>query len=60
MQLMKFRDGFSLYKTITFDDELGSAVDQYTVYKGEDLYLALDNKSIPSVFNFFNVKWSYK
>jgi hypothetical protein len=60
MQLMKFKDGLSLYKTIIFDEDLGSAVNQYTVYKGEDLYLALDNKSIPSVFNFFNVKWAYK
>ena len=60
MQLMKIKGDLSLYKTTTFDEYLGSAVDVYNVYKGEDLYLALDNKSMPSVLNFFNIKWEYK
>ena len=58
MELIKVNGGLSLYKTTTFNADLGTAVDQYNVYKGEDLYLALDNKSIPNVFNFFNVKWN--
>ena len=60
MELLKVRDGLSLYRTTTFNSTLGTAVDQYSVYKGEDLYLALDKKTIPSVFNFFRIKWSYK
>jgi len=60
MQLLKIKGDLSLYKTTTFNADLGAAVDVYNVYRGEDLYLALDNKSIPSVFNFFRVKWSIK
>lgn len=60
MELMKVRGDLSLYKTTTFSAEMGKAVDVYNVYKGDDLYLALDSKSIPSVFNFFKVKWQYK
>jgi hypothetical protein len=60
MELMKVRDGLSLYRTTTFDVDLGTAVDQYNVYKGEELYLALTSKTIPNVFNFFNIKWVSK
>jgi hypothetical protein len=60
MQLLKINGDLSLYKTTTFNDDLGSAIDVYSVYKGEDLYLTLDRKSIPSVFNFFQVKWTMK
>jgi hypothetical protein len=60
MQLMKIKGDLSLYKTNTFNDDLGTAVDVYNVYRGEDLYLSLDNKSMPSVLNFFRVKWEYK
>ena len=60
MQLMKIKGNLSLYKTTRFDSDLGTVVDQYNVYKGEDLHLALDDKTIPSVFNFFKIKWSYK
>ena len=60
MELIKVNGDLSLYKTTTFNADLGTTVDQFNVYKGEDLYLALDKKSIPSVFNFFNVKWTTK
>jgi hypothetical protein len=60
MELMKVRDGLSLYKTMAFIDDLGEAVDQYIVYKGDNLYLALDKRTIPNVFSFFNVKWTSK
>ena len=60
MELLKINGELSLYKTTIFNDDLGTAVDVYNVYKGEDLYLALDNKSMPSVLNFFSVKWEYK
>jgi hypothetical protein len=60
MELMKVSNGLSLYRTTVFDIDLGTAVDQYNVYKGEELYLALTNRTIPNVFNFFNVKWTTK
>jgi hypothetical protein len=60
MALIKINGDLSLYKTTTFNADLGTAVDVYHVYKGEDLYLTLDNKSMPSVLNFFRVKWEYK
>jgi len=60
MTLIKINGDLSLYKTTTFNADLGAAVDVYNVYKGEDLYLALDRKSMPSVLNFFRVKWEYK
>ena len=60
MELIKINGDLSLYKTTTFDDDLGTAVDVYNVYKGDNLYLKLDNKSMPSVFNFFRVKWEFK
>jgi hypothetical protein len=60
MELIKVNGELSLYRTTTFNADLGTAVEQYNVYKGEDLYLALDNKSMPSVLNFFQVKWEYK
>jgi hypothetical protein len=60
MQLLKINGDLSLYKTTTFNEDLGTAEDVYNVYKGEDLYLALDSKSLPSVLNFFQVKWDYK
>jgi hypothetical protein len=60
MELMKERDGLSLYKATEFNEDLGAGVDKYTVYKGEDLYLALDQRSLPNVFLFFHVKWTTK
>jgi hypothetical protein len=60
MQLIKINGDLSLYKTTAFDADLGTAVDVYNVYRGEELYLKLDNKSMPSVLNFFRVKWEYK
>jgi hypothetical protein len=60
MELLKINGDLSLYKTTTFDADLGTAVDVYNVYKGDELYLKLDEKTIPSVFNFFRVKWEYK
>jgi hypothetical protein len=60
MELLKVRDGLSLYKTSTFNEDMGGAIDQFIVYKGGDLYLALDKRSMADVFNFFNVKWTSK
>ena len=60
MELLKVRDGLSLYKTTTFNSDLETAVDQYLVYKGEELYLSLTSRTIPNVFSFFNVKWTNK
>jgi len=60
MQLLKIKGDLSLYKNTTFNADMGTAVDVYSVYKGDELYLTLDKKSIPNVFNFFQVKWSYK
>jgi hypothetical protein len=60
MELIKINGDLSLYKTTQFNADLGTTVDVYNVYKGENLYLKLDNKSMPSVLNFFNVKWEYK
>jgi hypothetical protein len=60
MQLIKVNGDLSLYKSTTFDANRGTAVDVFTVYRGEDLYLKLDSKSLPSVLNFFKVKWTYK
>jgi hypothetical protein len=60
MELLKINGDLSLYRTTTFDAEQGTAVEVFNVYKGEDLYLKLDKKSLPSVLNFFNIKWEYK
>ncbi len=60
MELMKVKGDLSLYRTTKFNSDLGTAVDQYIVYKGEELYLELDRKTIPNVFNFFNVKYTIK
>jgi hypothetical protein len=60
MELIKINGDLSLLRTTNFDANLGTSVDVYNVYKGEDLYLKLDNKSMPSVLNFFKVKWEYK
>jgi hypothetical protein len=60
MELIKVNGDLSLYRTTEFNEDLGTATDVYNVYKGEDLYLKLDSKSMPSVLNFFKVKWEYK
>jgi hypothetical protein len=60
MQLLKINGDLSLYRTTTFNEDLGTGIDVYSVYKGDDLYLTLDRKSMPSVFNFFGIKWTMK
>ena len=62
MQLIKSRNGFSLYKDIEFDPESIDPLQEsycFYVYADDKLHLALDEKLLPSVFHFFNVKWSY-
>jgi hypothetical protein len=60
MELIRVNGDLSLYRRTAFNANLGTAVDEYNVYRGEDLYLKLDSKSMPSVLNFFKVKWIYK
>jgi hypothetical protein len=60
MELLKVNGNLSLYRTTEFDAQIGAPVDVFYVYKGDDLYLALDQKTIPNVFNFFQVKWTEK
>jgi hypothetical protein len=62
MQLIKSRNGFSLYKNVAFDPESIDPLKEYYsfyVYADDKFHLALDEKLLPSVFHFFNVKWSY-
>ena len=63
MELLNSKNGFSLFRNAEYDYEATeplNAVDRFYVYKGKELYLALDEKSLPSVFNFFGLKWSYR
>jgi hypothetical protein len=63
MELIDSKNGFHLFRNSeqAFDavDPL-QRVDKFYVFKGEDLHLALDEKSMPSVFNFYELKWSYR
>jgi hypothetical protein len=60
MELLSINGDLKLYRTTEFNSDLGTATDVYNVYKGDELYLKLDRKSMPSVFNYFHVKWEYK
>lgn len=60
MELMKTRDDLSLYRLSHVDYESDLAfqkVDNYYVYQNGKLYLELSNKSLPSVLQFFDVKY---
>jgi len=61
MELMKTRDDLSLYRLSHVDYESEPAlqkVDNYYVYQNGKLYLELSNKSLPSVLQFFDVKYA--
>lgn len=63
MQLISYSNGFKLYKHVEYDHEAitpGSPVYKFYVYRNNDLHLALDQKSLPSVMKFFGVRWSYR
>jgi hypothetical protein len=63
MQLMKVKGGLTLYRNVEFDPELTGRLksyDHFYVYKGEELHLVLDEKTMPDAFNFFGLKWSYR
>jgi hypothetical protein len=60
MELMKTRDDLSLYRLSHVDYESYPAfqkVDNYYVYQNGKLYLELSNKSLPSVLQYFDVKY---
>jgi hypothetical protein len=60
MELMKTRDDLSLYRLSHIDydsDPAFQKVDNYYVYKNGKLYLELSNKSLPSVLQYFEVKY---
>jgi hypothetical protein len=63
MELLASRNGLNLYRNLEYDNEAIeplNPVDRFYVYKGGKLYLALDEKSLPSVFNFYGLKWTYR
>jgi predicted CopG family antitoxin len=61
MELVKTRDDLSLYRLSHVDydsDPAFQTVDNYYVYQNGKLYLALSNKSLPSVLQYFDVKYA--
>jgi len=63
MQLVKTKDGMSLYKKVVTNPEIvnpGEIRYEYFIYKGDKLYLAANGKALPNVLNFFGLKWSYE
>ena len=66
MELLKSRDGLVLYKYVNydytdFDSNSGksfSTFNTYYVYRADKLYLELTENSLPSVFQFFDVKYT--
>ena len=63
MQLIDSKNGLSLYESAELDYESVEPlqpVKYFYVYMGEALHLALNEETLPSVFNFFGVKWSYR
>ena len=58
MQLMKSRNGYTLYRNIEFDYESVTPtqpIEKYYVYKGDSHYLTVEAASIPSVFSFYGL-----
>jgi hypothetical protein len=63
MQLIKSRNDLSLYECVEHDYDSGDPLKTYKkfyVYNGEKLHLELNRESLPSMFAFFGVKWSYE
>jgi len=63
MRLIESQNGLSLYESAELDYESIDPLqtyNKYYVYNGEAMHLALNEASLPSVFNFFGVKWSYR
>lgn len=58
MELIRSRSGHTLYKNKEFNSDSsipGQPIEKYYIYRGENIYLALDEKSLPNVFSFFNL-----
>ena len=58
MQMIKSRNGYTLYKNIEFDYESATPaqpIEKFYVYRGDSLFLAVSEASIPSVFNFYGL-----
>ncbi len=63
MELLDSKNGLNLFRNVEYDQEAIeplNPVDKFYVYKNDQLYLALDEKSMPSVFKFYELKWSYR
>jgi hypothetical protein len=63
MQLIASRDGYKLYRNVEYDYDAAqpfAPIDKFYVFKGKDLHLALDEKTIPPVFNFYGLEYSYR
>ncbi len=63
MQLVKTKGDFTLYRNRIIDPEIASfdkRKDMFYIYRGDQLYLALDQKSMPNAFVFFGLKWSFE
>ncbi|MBN1142791.1 MAG: hypothetical protein JXA72_00135 [Bacteroidales bacterium] len=63
MELISYSNGLKLLKHVEYDYDAiipGSPVDKFYVYRDNELHLALDQKSMPTVMQFFGVRWSYK
>jgi len=61
MQLLKTRNGLSLYKNMVLDPEIAAADKrriEYFVYQGDKLYLDVTPKVLPNAVTFFGLKWS--
>jgi hypothetical protein len=62
MELVKSRGDLSLYKYEAHDYDSYTPSDTYStfyVYRGGKLYLEITDKSLPNVFQFFDVKFRY-
>ncbi|MFO7371285.1 MAG: hypothetical protein R6X09_13560 [Bacteroidales bacterium] len=63
MQLISYSNGLKLFKHVEYDYEAiipGIPVNKFYVYRNNELHLALDQKSLPTVMDFFSVRWSYR
>lgn len=63
MQLISYSNGLKLFKHVEYDYDAiipGTPVNKFYVYRDKELHLALDQKSMPTVMEFFGVRWSYR
>ncbi len=63
MELISYSNGLKLLKHVEYDYDAitpGSPIDKFYVYRNNELHLALDHKSLPTVMKFFGVSWSYR